>query len=298
MTLFYRIIQKLLEKTFSLINNLLYYPHKTSFTSSGPLISVIIPVYDPNPDHLKTAIESVIDQTYQNWELIIINDASPNPQIQILLELFSNHPKIKIIHNLKNLNIVASTNLGIRESRGEYIAFFDHDDYLFPQALSYIAQNLNEITYTDEDKILNSQHSNPFFKPDFDPNLLSQVNYINHLCVFKKTFLEKLNYLRPGTDGSQDWDLLLRASKILKTSQVTHLPQILYSWRITPTSTASASGIKNSKYLDVQKTILQFNFPTSTITPSRYLGIWSHNHQPTVLPYQFQLHTLKHLSSF
>lgn len=292
MTLFYRIVQKLLEKTLSSVNNLIYRPHPSSYTATGPLISIIIPVYNPEPQHLKTAIESVIDQTYLNWELIIINDASPHPQIKTLLELFSHHPKIKIIHNPKNLNIVASTNIGIRESRGDYIAFFDHDDHLFPQALSTVAANLNEIVYTDEDKILDSQHQDPFFKPNFDSKLLSQVNYINHLTVFKKSLLEQLNSLRPGTDGAQDWDLLLRASKILKPNQITHLPQILYSWRITPTSTASTSGIKNSRYLDVQKSILQYNFPSSAVTPTRYLGIWSIDHQTSIKPYQFQLNTL------
>lgn len=293
MSLLQRLTQKILEKGLSWLNNLLYRPKLSFFTTtSKPLISVIMPIYNPQPQHLKSAVESVVDQTYRHWELTIIDDASTDPKIKIILDLFSFHPQIKIIYNPQNLNIVASTNIGIKQSRGEYLAFFDHDDYLFPQALSTIAANLNQIIYTDEDKIIDHRHFHPFHKPDFNFNLLSQVNYLNHLTVFKKSLLEKLNYLRPGTDGAQDWDLLIRAAKILKPNQITHLPQILYSWRVTPASTASAAGIKNSKYLSIQKSVLKYNFPNSTISPTRYLGIWSINNQPTVKPYQFELATL------
>ncbi len=293
-----RLLQKIIEKSFSLLNNFLYTPKVSSYTTvSGPLVSLIMPVFNPNFLHLKTAIESVIDQTYQNWELVIINDASTDPRIKPTLKLFSYHPKIKIIHNTRNLNIVAATNIGIKQSRGDYVGFFDHDDYLFPQALSVISDSLNDIVYTDEDKIIKNHHYHPFCKPNYSQTLLSQVNYINHLTIFKKTLLQKLKYLRPHTDGAQDWDLLLRASKIIRPQNITHIPQILYSWRSTTTSTASTRGIKNSKYLPIQKTILEYNFPNSTITSSRYLGIWSINHQPTVLPYQLELQTFKRLVS-
>lgn len=299
-----RYLQKILEIKFHFLSNLSYSPQVNNFVlpiiRSTPLISVVIPIYRPQISWLKDCLESVINQTYQNWELILVDDFSDSPQIDKILTQYSSHLQIKIIRNPKNLNIVRTTNIGCQAATGEWIVFFDHDDYLWPNCLSEIASAIEShpktvFIYTDSDKI-NSQnkHFDPFFKPDYSEDLLQQTNYINHLSIIKSSSLKKLNYLRQGTDGAQDWDLLLRLSKI--TSNFTHIPKILYSWRSSPTSTASDTGIisQKDKILSIQKEVLKHNL-RQPVSPSRYLGIWSINHQSTILPYQFHLRSLIHL---
>lgn len=306
-----RYLQKFLEIVLHFFLNLayqnkypsLFHPSKYKLVSS-PLISIVIPIYRPQIYWLKTCLDSVISQSYQNWELILVDDNSNDPKINILLRSYLPSPKIKIIVNSKNLNIVNATNKGLKQCRGNWIAFLDHDDYLWPEALfqSAIAINqhpLAKLIYTDQDKINDSHHHfDPFLKSDFDFNLLRQTNYFNHLTLIDKTTLQKLNYLREGTDLAQDWDLALRASNLLSSANIIHLPQVLYSWRLSTASTASPQGIKRQQQSisKVQKEILEYDLHSrkikGNIKQSRYLGIWSTDSLKTILPHQFYLKSL------
>lgn len=306
-----RYLQKFLEITLHHFLNLSYqykypsllHPNKLKLVSS-PQVSIVVPIYRPKISWLKTCLDSVINQSYQNWELILVDDNSNDLKITELLDSYSPNPKIKIIVNSKNLNIVKATNRGLRKCRGDWIAFLDHDDYLWPEALSESVFTINQnpqsrLIYTDQDKINDSNHHfDPFLKPDYNFNLLRQTNYINHLTLIHQSTLKKLNYLREGTDLAQDWDLLLRVTNLLSSENIVHLPKILYSWRLSSASTASSEGIKRqqSTISKIQQNILQYDLNARKITgnigQSRYLGIWSTNNQKTILPYQFYFQSL------
>ncbi len=304
-------LQKLLEITFHFFLNLYYqykYPHllhqNKHQLESSPLINIVVPIYKPKISWLKFCLDSIINQSYQNWQLILIDDYSNNPYISQLLESYSTNPKIKILLNSKNLNIVKATNRGLKKCHGDWVAFLDHDDYLWPNALLEAVHTINQnphckLIYTDQDKINESNHHfDPFLKSDFDFNLLRQTNYINHLTLIHRPTLKKLNYLREGTDLAQDWDLLLRATNILSPENIIHLPKILYSWRLSSTSTSSLEGMSRQQSVisKIQKKVLQYDLHTrkikGNIKQSRYLGIWSINNQKTILPYQFYLQSL------
>ncbi|MFA7301097.1 MAG: glycosyltransferase [Candidatus Shapirobacteria bacterium] len=304
-----RYFQKILETIFRLLLNLVYFfkfpyiwrQNKQIISKyNNPIISIIVPIYKTNINHLKACIESVTNQSSPNWQLILIDDNSNQSNIDKYLQSLKSNPKIKILKNSNNLNIVTSTNKGIQVATGSWVAFLDHDDLLWSSAISQISKvikyNSNiQYIYTDSDKI-NEQnhHTSPFLKPDFNLSLLHQVNYINHFSLINRQLLIKLNNLRPGTNGAQDWDLALRTSKIIKAEQFFHIPKILYSWRETTTSTASKQGMVNNKFNNiakVQKEILEFNGIKSA-TQTRYLGIWTTNNQLAILPYQLYLISL------
>lgn len=211
----------------------------------SPKISVIMPVYNPAPDHLLAAINSVIAQTYQNWELCIADDASTDPIISPLIDsIAKTEPRIKIIHRNKNGHISAATNSALKLASGEFIALLDQDDLLSDDALFWVAHSINanpnaDIIYSDEDKIDDKgKRFSPYFKCDFNYDLFLSHNMISHLGIYRRTILKEIGGFRQGFEGSQDYDLALRA--ILKTewSRIIHIPRILYHWRAIEGSTA------------------------------------------------------------
>lgn len=298
-----RYFQKILEIKFHLLLNLVYtlkFPSlwsETAPSTSGPLISIVVPIYKPKLKWLTECVNSISGQNYQNWQLILVDDNSSDSAITQYLQNLSDR-RIKVIVNNKNLNIVGTTNVGLQAATGDWVGFLDHDDILWPQALSLIANAINnnsdiQFIYTDQDKIDDSSHHfDPFLKPDFDSNLLLQTNYLNHFSVISKELLTKLNNLRPDTDGAQDWDLALRSTNFY------HLPKILYSWRVSQNSSASTSGSRQNKYQNVQQAVLNYNYPNIKFTQTRYIGIWSANNQSTFLPYQFHLRSLLNLIAY
>jgi len=206
-----RYLQKFLEITLHHFLNLSYqykypsllHPNKLKLVSS-PQVSIVVPIYRPKISWLKTCLDSVINQSYQNWELILVDDNSNDLKITELLDSYSPNPKIKIIVNSKNLNTVKATNRGLRKCRGDWIVFLDHDDYLWPEALSESVFTINQnpqsrLIYTDQDKINDSNHHfDPFLKPDYNFNLLRQTNYINHLTLIHQSTLKKLTISERG----------------------------------------------------------------------------------------------------
>lgn len=221
-----------------------------------PKISVIIPTYNTPARLLNEAINSVRSQTYQNWELILIDDASPDANVRKIINKFSAMDN-RIIKKFldKNKHIAGATNEGIKLATGEYISLFDHDDLLWPNALFEIvkaidANNNVNFIYTDEDKVsLNSKnHFDPFFKPDWNPDFLRSVNYITHFTTIRKEILDNFGYESSKFDGAQDWELFLRITRSINRDTICHIPKVLYSWRAHPMSTAESGEAKPYVY--------------------------------------------------
>ncbi|MFO1153185.1 MAG: glycosyltransferase [Rhodospirillales bacterium] len=203
-----------------------------------PRISVLMPVYNPDPAHLRAAIASVRGQLYPDWELCIVDDASTRREIApILAELGKADPRIHVKGRRENVGIAAASNTALAMASGDYVAFLDHDDVLAPHALYMVAAELAahpeaEFIYSDEDHLNeHGRRTTPHFKPDWNPELLARQNYICHLCVYRSDRLRSLGGLRAGTDGSQDWDLALRMGEAVPATHIRHIPFVLYHWR-------------------------------------------------------------------
>ena len=210
---------------------------------NAPLISVVIPVHNGPPKWLKCAIQSVLEQTYSQWELCIVDDASSETGTKRLLSGISD-PRIHIKILKTNVGISSATNEAISSSKGEYITFLDQDDELTNDALAEIVNAVNrdnpDLIYTDEDKFVDSlfgrKYIDAHFKPDYSPDLLLSHNYITHLLVVKRTLMDKIGVFRPEYDGAQDYDLTLRA--VESAYKICHIRKVLYHWRYHRGSTS------------------------------------------------------------
>ncbi|HXR50299.1 MAG TPA: glycosyltransferase family 2 protein [Verrucomicrobiae bacterium] len=215
-----------------------------------PLISVVVPTYSPKPQFLRDCIESVQGQIYENWELCIVDDASPDETTrEIIKEYSANDDRISFKFLETNQHIAQATNEAIKMAKGDFVALFDHDDLLWPNALLEVVRALNnnqklDFIYSDEDKITEDRfvHPGAFFKPDWSPDFLHSVNYITHLSVVRKSLLDKLGGLNGEYNGAQDWDLFLRITST--TKNIYHIPKVLYSWRVHDLSTAKTTKSK------------------------------------------------------
>lgn len=223
----------------------------TSALIDPPVISVLLPVFNPSEQLLREAIESVVEQTYPHWELCIADDASTVDWVsRVLAEYESAEVRIKVIRRSDNGHISAATNSALGLATGTFVGFLDHDDRLVPQALSLVALTVSQspdvgLLYSDEDKIdLSGVRSDPYFKPEWDPVLLLGQNYLTHFCVIRRDLVEEAGGLRVGFEGAQDWDLALRITEQLQPGQVGHIPHVLYHWRLHPASTASSQTAK------------------------------------------------------
>jgi O-antigen biosynthesis protein len=209
-----------------------------AWTDAAPLISVVMPVYDPSPRVLEAAIRSVRDQLYPHWELRITDDASTDPAIaRLLARHAAAEPRIRVTRRAENGHIARATNDALAEATGTFVAFLDHDDVLAEGALYHVAEAIRSdpdlvLIYSDEDKIDGrGRRFEPHFKSDFDRELLYGQNYINHLTVIRTQALRAAGGLRPGFEGSQDHDLLLRITAGLDPARIRHIPRVLYHWR-------------------------------------------------------------------
>jgi len=215
-----------------------------------PLISITVPTYNTPENFLRECIESVFTQSYENWELVLVDDASPDPRTREVIEEYaSKDERIKYKFLDKNLHIAGATNEAIKLSTGEFIGLFDHDDLLWPNALYEVVKALNhdkeiDFLYTDEDKIVEERgrHVEPFFKPDWSPALLRTCNYITHFSVFKRELLDKVGYEDGTYNGAQDWEMFMRATRSAK--KVHHIAKVVYSWRVHDASTAKTMDSK------------------------------------------------------
>lgn len=220
--------------------------------TDGPLVSVLMPVYNPPEAWLRRAIESVRGQTYGNWELCIANDASTAPHVRPLLDqAVAADPRIKVVHRQANGHISRASNSALELATGAFTALLDHDDELAPHALADVVRTLArrpdaDLLYSDEDKIDEyGRRFAPYFKPDFLPDLFRGQNYLTHLAVYRTAVLREVGGFRAGFEGSQDWDLALRVSERTAPANIVHIPRILYHWRAIPGSTALTLDQKN-----------------------------------------------------
>jgi hypothetical protein len=204
--------------------------------------SIVLPTYNTQPEHLKACIRSVINQTHNNWELCIVDDASnQKSHIKLIEQMAQNEPRIRFQKREQNGHISKASNSALAMSTKPYTLLLDHDDTLCTYALEVFAISIIENTnaqmwYADEDKIDEADFRfMPHFKTDWNPDLLYSQNYIGHPVVYNTERLKGMGGFRVGYEGSQDHDLLLRYTKDLSNKEIIHLPWILYHWRATAT---------------------------------------------------------------
>ena len=220
---------------------------------AGPLISIILPVFNPPIDLLALAIQSVMNQTYDRWELCVVDDASSDPRVRSFLESAAQEePRIKLHLRQKNGHIAAASNDALALATGEYIALLDQDDELASVALGCVARAIIENPsvdwlYTDEEKITVSGDTQEIVcKPAYSPELLLSYMYTGHLSIYRRNVVQSLGGFRLGVDGAQDFDLALRMSEFV--SNVQHIPRVLYRWRMHEGSVAGNRYAKPYAY--------------------------------------------------
>ncbi|WP_419727776.1 glycosyltransferase family 2 protein [Lichenicola sp.] len=215
-----------------------------------PLVSILCPTYKPMMSDFTAAVDSVLAQTYGNWELIIVDDGAKSPEIAARIRKYCEQdPRIRAITLKKNLGISGATNAGLAEVRGDYVAFFDHDDLLVDVAIELMVNAAlrtgARMLYSDEDKIDQAGYFlEPNLKPDYNYRYLLGCNYICHLLFVEAKTLAAVGELRATYDGAQDHDLILRLVEQIPATEVHHVPEVLYHWRKTPNSTAVNIGNK------------------------------------------------------
>lgn len=223
--------------------------NETTELDYKPLFSFVVPVYNVLSNQLEECIESILNQTYDNFELVLVDDKSTWDSVPEVLNRYKNNPKITVIYREENGHISRSTNTGIEAAKGEYIVFADCDDVVAPNAVYEFTKAVNkdrtiDFIYSDEDKLSDDgkERTFPFFKPDWSPDTLMSLMYTSHISAYRTSLVRELGGLRVGFEGSQDYDLTLRFTE--KTQHVAHIPKVLYHWRQRPESTAVSIAAK------------------------------------------------------
>jgi glycosyltransferase involved in cell wall biosynthesis len=208
-----------------------------------PFISIVVPVYNTDVRHLRAMIGSVLQQIYPYWELCLADDASTKSDVKEILSEFAQlDSRIKVVIREINGNISLATNSALDVATGEFIALLDHDDLLAETALYEVAVEVDahpdaDVVYSDSDSIDDSgRRFGPYFKTDWNPDLALGHNMVSHLGVYRRSLVEKIGRLRAGFEGSQDYDLMLRAADASTPRCIRHIPAVLYHWRRNATS--------------------------------------------------------------
>ena len=216
----------------------------------GPLISIVVPAYLTPERFLRQMLDSLLAQTYANWELCLANGSPEDPDMQTVLKAYSEMDRRIRYQDLEeNLGIAENTNAAFAMAKGEFVGLLDHDDLLAPNALYEVAMALEQhpqadVIYTDEDKVTTdlSEHFQPHLKPDFNLDLLRSNNYICHFLVVRRCIVEKTGGFRREFDGAQDYDFIFRC--VEQAREIVHVPEILYHWRTHKSSTADNPASK------------------------------------------------------
>jgi GT2 family glycosyltransferase len=210
----------------------------------APRFSIVTPVYETPRDILWLTIESVLAQTFDDWELCLVDDCSPSPAVRELLDACAAiDPRIRVEHRDENGGIVAASNTALALATGEFVALLDHDDRLHPDALALVHEALlgtpeADYAYTDEDKMTaKGHHAGPFLKPDWSPERMRTQMYTCHLSVLRRSLVEEVGGFDSEYEGAQDWDLVLKVTE--RARAVVHVPRVLYHWRGIEGSTAA-----------------------------------------------------------
>jgi GT2 family glycosyltransferase len=211
-----------------------------------PLFSIVVPVYNTTPELLQAVLVSVQAQWYPHWQLVLADDASPAEATRKALSQIE-HPQVKLLRLENNQGIAGATNAALEAADGDFIVFMDHDDELTVDCLYELAlcieRELPDVIYSDEDKLTeDGQYTQPHFKPDWSPDTMMSTMFTCHVSCVRRSLLEKVGGLRSEYDGCQDWDFVLRVSE--HTSRISHIPKVLYHWRIISESVASDIAAK------------------------------------------------------
>lgn len=226
----------------------------------NPKFSVVVPVYNTIDKQLKECIESVLSQTYNNYELILVDDHSSWDSVRVTLSKYEDNSQVKVIYRSENGNISVATNDGIDIATGDYIVFMDCDDVISVNALYEFAKLLNknkdlDFIYSDEDKLSeDGKHRlDPFFKPDWSPDTFMCMMYTSHLSTYRTKIVKEVGGLRTEYNGSQDYDFTMRFMEHTDNKKVGHIPKILYHWRQRKESTASDLSAKPYALIAMEK---------------------------------------------
>ncbi|MCC8028967.1 MAG: glycosyltransferase, partial [Lachnospiraceae bacterium] len=244
-----------------------------------PLISIAVPLYNTPAQYLKDMVESVLGQTYSNWELCLADGSTDDSVEHYMKQHYGAEKRIRYRRLADNQGISGNTNEALSMASGEYVMLADHDDMLERDALYEMVSVLNEdrgtdIIYTDEDLVDagGTEFSNPRYKPDYNPDFLCSINYICHIFMVRRSILDRAGGFRGEFDGAQDYDLILRCCE--QTQKIRHIPKVLYHWRAHPDSTA---GNPESKMYAVEagKKALQEHYQRMGIDAEiEYTGIF------------------------
>ena len=217
--------------------------HEMRAFASQPLVSILTPVFDTPVPWLREAVESVLAQVYENWELLLIDDGSSDVDLlRALRPLAAREPRIRLVSLGSHQGISAAVNRGLDLASGEWITFLDHDDVLEADALFQNVKLLQgnpelDLIYSDEDKLTDQGLESPMLKPDWSPDFFLSCNYLCHMIFLRRDLVRAVGGFQSQFDGSQDYDLLLRVSE--RTNRIHHIPRVLYHWRRSESSSAS-----------------------------------------------------------
>lgn len=230
----------------------------------GPLISIICPLFNTPIPYLREMIDSVLDQTYRNWELVLVNASPDNIGMKQVLATYKDG-RIKVIELEDNLGIVGNTNIGISHTTGDYIAFLDHDDTVDRNLLSAYVNRIIEhpetdLFYCDEDNFCESLDDayGPRFKPDFNLDLLYSHNYVLHCLMVSRHALNQIELSPEYVNGAQDYDLTLKTVEVARS--IYHAPYILYHWRAHAGSTNGGEVAVKPYAIEAGRHALQDHF--------------------------------------
>lgn len=208
-----------------------------------PTFSIVVPLYNTPLDLFWEMLDSVVEQSYKGWELILVNSTPENAALSSAVDFASSKDdRVRIVTLEKNFGITGNTNAGLKVANGDFVCFFDHDDTLEPDILFEYVTKLNQypdtdVLYCDEDKLFeDGSYGLPYFKPDFSIDQLRNNNYVCHMLTIRKSLIDDIGGIPDGYDGAQDHCLTLLASE--RTSEIQHVDKILYHWRATEGSTA------------------------------------------------------------
>ncbi len=241
--------------------------------SVTPKYSIIVPLYNTPVDFFDDMLESVLSQSYKNFELILVNASKDNENLlSHVNEAASKTERVKHIVLDGNYGITENTNYGINEATGDFLCFLDHDDVLEPDVLYEYTKALNgnpeiDMFYCDEDKLRGDKYCEPFFKPDWNIDYLNAVNYVCHFLTVRKSILDSMELPTSDFDGSQDYHMTYRIGE--KARSICHVPRILYHWRIHTGSTAASATQKDytldSSILSIQEHLNRTGAPGSVV---------------------------------
>ena len=256
------------------------------FHGPAPLFSVIVPVYKIASNVLQAMVQSVLDQTWRDWEMCIAYaDLQNGENWELLKRLAANEPRIKIEQLSENGGISRNSNAALKLARGEFIVLLDHDDELSAWALEEMAVRIRSVPevdflYSDKDSINadGTMRQMPLFKPAWSPEMLFSVNYLTHMNVMRRSIVESVGGWNPETDGAQDWDIFFRVAE--RSRRIERVTGIHYHWRIIEGSTSTGLGAKPYALLGQLRTlemrVKRLGLPASVVpnAESGYRLVW------------------------